>query len=102
MPEDLVSVAQSLVPEILSNLDRIDEECQLPPELADRMAKHRLFSLYAPRELGGPELDPLTAFRVVETISHADGSAASISLALRKNVSSKPKCRPPAVKRFPV
>ncbi len=75
MPEDLVRVAQSLVPDILSNVDRIDEECQLPPELADRMAKHRLFSLYAPAELGGPELDPLTAFRVVETISHADGSA---------------------------
>ena len=75
MPEDLVSVAQCLVPDILSNVDRIDEECQLPPELADRMAKHRLFSLYAPAELGGPELDPLTAFRVVETISHADGSA---------------------------
>ena len=75
MPEDLVRVAQNLVPDILSNVDRIDEECQLPRELADRMAKHRLFSLYAPAELGGPQLDPLTAFRVVETISHADGSA---------------------------
>ena len=75
MPEDLVSVAQSLVPEILANLDRIDDERQLTPELAARMAKHRLFSLYAPRELGGPELDPLTAFRVVEAISRADGSA---------------------------
>ena len=75
MPEDLVTVARNLVPEILSNLDRMDDECQLPPELAARMAKHRLFSLYAPGELGGPELDPLTAFRVVETISHADGSA---------------------------
>lgn len=75
MPEDLVAVAQSLVPEILANLDRIDAECQLPPELAARMAKRRLFSLYAPKQLGGPELDPLTAFRVVETISQADGSA---------------------------
>ena len=75
MPEDLVAVAQSIVPEIRSNLDRIDAERQLPPELAARMASHRLFSLYAPQELGGPELDPLTAFRVVETISQADGSA---------------------------
>ena len=75
MPEDLVAVARSLVPEILSNLDRMDDECRLPPELAARMAQHRLFSLYAPSELGGPELDPLTAFRVVETIAHADGSA---------------------------
>ncbi len=75
MHEDLVSVAQSLVPEILLNLDRIDDERQLPPELAARMARHRLFSLYAPMELGGPQLDPITAFRVVETISQADGSA---------------------------
>ena len=75
MPEDLIRVAESLVPDILANLDRIDADCQLPPELAERMAAHRLFCLYAPNALGGPELDPLTAFRVVETISQADGSA---------------------------
>ena len=75
MPEDLVRVAESLVPEILANLDRIDTECQLPPDLAGRMAAHNLFCLYGPQSLGGPELDPLTAFRVVETISRADGSA---------------------------
>lgn len=75
MPEDLVRVAESFVPEILANLDRIDAECQLPPDLAGRMAAHNLFCLYAPQALGGPELDPLTAFRVVETISQADGSA---------------------------
>ena len=75
MPEDLVRVAECFVPEILANLDRIDSECQLPPDLADRMAAHNLFCLYAPQALGGPELDPLTAFRVVETISQADGSA---------------------------
>ena len=75
MAADLIHVAESLVPEILANLDRIDADCQLPPELAARMAQHRLFSLYAPQALGGPELDPLTAFRVVEAISKADGSA---------------------------
>ncbi|MDE2786271.1 MAG: acyl-CoA dehydrogenase family protein [Chloroflexota bacterium] len=75
MPEDLVRVAESFVPEILANFDRIDVECQLPPDLAGRMAAHNLFCLYAPQALGGPELDPLTAFRVVEIISQADGSA---------------------------
>ena len=75
MAADLIRIAESLVPEILSNLDRIDAECQLPPELAARMADHRLFCLYAPEALGGPELDPLTAFHVVEVISKADGSA---------------------------
>lgn len=75
MPHDLIGVAESFVPQILANLDRIDAECQLPPDLANRMAAHNLFCLYAPQALGGPELDPLTAFRVVETISRADGSA---------------------------
>ena len=75
MADDLIRVAESLVPEILSNLDRIDAERQLPPELATRLAGYRLFCLYAPDALGGPELDPLTAFRVVEIISSADGSA---------------------------
>ena len=75
MPQDLVQTAENLAPEILANLDRIDADCQLPAALADRMAAHRLFSLYAPHELGGPQLDPLTAFRVVEIISRADGSA---------------------------
>lgn len=64
-----------MVPDILANLDRIDADCQLPTELAERMADHCLFCLCAPNALGGPELDPLTAFRVMETISQADGSA---------------------------
>ena len=75
MAESLVDAAKSLVPMILSSLDRIDSECQLPPELASAMAKKQLFSLYGPRELGGPEADPITAFQVVEEISKADGSA---------------------------
>ena len=75
MPANLVAVAESLLPEIRANLDRIDAERQLPPELATKMAANNLFGLYVPKALGGPELAPLTAFRVVETISSADGSA---------------------------
>ena len=59
---------------ILANLDRIDAECQLPPELAATMAQGNLFSLYVPKCLGGPESDPITAFHVVEEISKVDGS----------------------------
>ena len=75
MPDHLLRVAESLVPEITASAPRIDAERQLPPELASRMARHGLFGLYVPKALGGPEADPLTAFRVVETISRADGSA---------------------------
>ncbi|MDA1127980.1 MAG: acyl-CoA dehydrogenase family protein [Chloroflexi bacterium] len=74
MAENLLDAAKSLVPMIRANLDRIDSECQLPPELATAMAQKGLFGLYVPKVLGGPESDPITAFHVVEEISKVDGS----------------------------
>ncbi|MEE3249343.1 MAG: acyl-CoA dehydrogenase family protein, partial [Chloroflexota bacterium] len=53
----------------------IDSDCQLPPDLAKAMNDEGLFRLYVPKVLGGPELDPITAYHVVEDISRADGSA---------------------------
>ena len=75
MAKNLVDAAKSLAPMILANLDRIESDCQLPPELAATMAQENLFSLYVPKCLGGPESDPITAFHVVEEISKIDGSA---------------------------
>ena len=75
MAETLLEAAKKLVPMIRANLDRMDSECQLPPELAQAMNDQGLLRLYVPKVLGGPELDPLTAFHVVEEISRADGSA---------------------------
>ncbi|MCI0901702.1 MAG: acyl-CoA dehydrogenase family protein [Chloroflexi bacterium] len=74
MAENLLEIAKNFVPMIKANLDRMDSDCQLPPELAAAMAQKGLFSLYVPRSLGGPESDPITAFHVVEEISRADGS----------------------------
>ncbi|HEY7531234.1 MAG TPA: acyl-CoA dehydrogenase family protein [Nitrospiraceae bacterium] len=74
MAENLIDAAKSLVPLIQSSLERIDSERQLPSDLASAMAKQHLFGLYVPTELGGPETDPITAFRVVEEIAQADGS----------------------------
>ena len=73
--KDLIAAAKNIAPEIVANRDRIDTERQLPEELAAKMAEKGLFGLYVPRELGGPETDPVTAFRVVEEIAQADGSA---------------------------
>ena len=75
MAEDMLSAAKSMLPKIRENLSRIDLECQLPADLAEAMAEKGLFGLYVPKVLGGPELDPITAFPVVETISTVDGSA---------------------------
>ena len=74
MAENLVDAAKELLPMIRANLGWMDSECQLPPELAAAMAQKGLFSLYVPKCLGGPELDPITAFHVVEEISKVDGS----------------------------
>ena len=73
--EDLVQAAKRIAPEIVANRDRIDAECQLPSDLAADMADNGLFGLYVPRELGGPQTDPVTAYHVVEEIAQADGSA---------------------------
>jgi alkylation response protein AidB-like acyl-CoA dehydrogenase len=75
MTANLVDAAKSFVPTILANLEQIDSEAQLPPDLSAAMAKKNLFSMYVPECLGGPESDPITAFHVVEEISKADGSA---------------------------
>ena len=79
MPENpangLLEAAKNIAPQIAANRDRIEAEGQLPPELAAAMARQQLFGLYVPKELGGPEADPITAFKVVEEIAQADGSA---------------------------
>ena len=72
---DLIAAAKKIAPEIVANRDRIDAERQLPSDLAQEMAEKQLFGLYIPRELNGPETDPVTAFNVVEEIAQADGSA---------------------------
>jgi alkylation response protein AidB-like acyl-CoA dehydrogenase len=74
MADNLIDIAKSMIPLIQSSLDRIDSERQLPSELASAMAQKHLFGLYVPKALGGPETDPITAFRVVEAIAQVDGS----------------------------
>ena len=70
----LIKAAESFVPEIIASRDRIDIERQLPHDLAEKMAAKQLFGLYVPKELNGPETDPITAFHVCETVAQADGS----------------------------
>jgi len=90
MAESLLEAAKKLSPMIKANLDRIDSECQLPADLAKTMNDQGLLGLYVPKVLGGPELDPIAAFHVVEEISSADGSAGWCSFngtALTSSVS---------------
>ncbi len=73
--QDMVAAAKALRPQIVAARAEIDKSRRLPPDLVSAMDDDGLFRTYMPSSLGGHELDPLSAFRVVEEVSIADGSA---------------------------
>jgi alkylation response protein AidB-like acyl-CoA dehydrogenase len=74
-PTSFIVAAESLAPQIAALAEEGERTCRLPPPLVEALARAGLFRLWTPRALGGPEVDPMTFLRVVETISRADGSA---------------------------
>lgn len=71
---DPVAAAKALAPQIREMRDQIESERRLPEPLVEAMAQAGLFQLYVPRAIGGPEIDPVTAFHAIEEIAKADGS----------------------------
>jgi alkylation response protein AidB-like acyl-CoA dehydrogenase len=55
--------------------DEIERGRRVPPGIAAAMKNAGIFSMPMPLAWGGPELDPLTQFRVIEALAMADGSA---------------------------
>ena len=72
---DLVAAAKALRPQIIAARDEMDKSYRLPPALVSAMEEAGLFRTYMPSSLGGHELDPITAFRVIEEVAKVDGSA---------------------------
>src|ERR1700732_1817188 len=54
--------------------EEIERGRRIPPDLAMAMKDAGIFGMTMPRSWGGPELDPLTQFRVIEALAMADGS----------------------------
>ena len=77
---DMVAAAEALRPQIIAAKDEIEDSRRLPQPIIDQMDEAGLFRAYVPKVLGGPEADPLTAFRAVEQLSIADGSVGWCSL----------------------
>jgi indole-3-acetate monooxygenase len=73
-PVDLVAAAKSLVPLILVAREEGEQIRRVPLRVANALAAAGLLQMFLPRSMGGPELDPLTAFSAIEEISKADGS----------------------------
>ena len=72
---DPLAAARELRGRIIDLAPVIEAERRLPPELVEEMRTAGLFHMLLPRDLGGMETDPITANRVVEEVSAADGSA---------------------------
>jgi alkylation response protein AidB-like acyl-CoA dehydrogenase len=69
-----LEVARALAPKIRARAAEIEEARQLPSDLVMEMAEARLFKVAVPEAGGGLGADILTALRVIEEISRADGS----------------------------
>lgn len=67
--------AEGLAPQVAAFAEESERTRRLPLPLIEAMARAGLFRLWTPQALGGPEADPMTFLRVVETISRVDGSA---------------------------
>lgn len=72
---DILTRARDLIPLVLAQRDEAERLRHMTPDVVDAFRQAGLFQMYLPRSMGGPELHPLTAFEVIETISRADGSA---------------------------
>jgi len=70
----VLHAAIGLREQIRAASDEIERGRRIPPGIARAMKDAGVFGVAMPRVWGGPELDPLTQFRVIEALAIADGS----------------------------
>jgi alkylation response protein AidB-like acyl-CoA dehydrogenase len=71
----ILHAAIGLAEQIRAASDEIERGRRIPPAIAQATKDAGVFGMAMPRVWGGPELDPLTQFRVIEALAMADGSA---------------------------
>jgi alkylation response protein AidB-like acyl-CoA dehydrogenase len=69
----ILHAAIGLAEQIRAASDEIERGRRIPPGIAAAMKDAGVFGMAMPRVWGGPELDPLTQFRVIEALAMADG-----------------------------
>jgi alkylation response protein AidB-like acyl-CoA dehydrogenase len=72
--DPMIGAVRGLGPAIRSAADRIEAERCLPEDLVATLTDARVFQMYLPRSVGGPEVHPLTGMAVVEELARHDGS----------------------------
>ena len=69
-----LEAARALAPLVRREANRMHEERELTPEVANALADARLFHMFVPRSLGGREVPHPEYLPVVEALGHADAS----------------------------
>ena len=72
--DTILSAVADLAPLVEKERERMDRERELPDSLGHALAEAGLYRIYAPKALGGLELDPVSGFRVIAAISELEGS----------------------------
>ena len=70
----VLHAAIGLAEQIRAASNEIERGRRIPPRIATAMKEAGVFGMAMPRVWGGPELDPLTQFRVIEALAIADAS----------------------------
>lgn len=72
----VIARAKAVQPAVAAAANEVEATRRLPPALLDTLHGAELFRLLLPRSSNGIETDPMTFFRVMETIAEADASVA--------------------------
>ena len=78
--EDFIQAAKDLAPRICAARKEMDLQRRVPADLARAVDETGAYRLFLPASMGGPQLDPITAFKVVEELSRAEGSVGWCAL----------------------
>ena len=85
-PAEYIRAARQLAPRIEKLAPSIDRDRKVPAELVQELLNAGFFHMLLPRSLGGGEVDPVTAARVVEEVSKADGSTGWCIMIASQNL----------------
>ena len=75
MTDRLLGAVRDLEPILRQHAPEAERERRLSAPVVAAMRGAGLYGLFRPRRLGGLEVDPLTAFRVIEEVSRIDSAA---------------------------
>jgi alkylation response protein AidB-like acyl-CoA dehydrogenase len=78
---ELLERARSLEPLFKEHAQWGDQNGRLHDEVVDALHENRIFGMWVPRELGGSELDPISAMKLVDQLTYSDASTGWVTMA---------------------